>query len=309
MEQPSRSYTDSVSNTVVFPAASSGGTGLTVGGSTTNPVNGYVDWLGHRRQPALAGGTAAPTKWFYKRLWQISSPTTGLKQMTVMVMVRSSVGGAAAEIDGGGGKGMAVLTSARTARHELGFSLLELIVATTVLLVVSSIFTSGLMQVTRHQQTVWNRTEMHSGVRSATELLQQEIDRPTDRVAGLAGHPSDGGGHSGGHCAVRGVFGGGWSGGVTATVTLSSVAGIVGGHEQRHQTDRPRRRFVGNDRPDQERRNERGDGLFSRSHAVGAPRGRTRRALAKGSSGRARRTRHPGRPRPAPTRTDRTRIG
>ena len=86
-------YTDSVSNTIVFPAANSGGTGLTVGGSTTNPVNGYVDWLGTDGS-LLGGGTAAPTKWFYKRLWQISSPTTGLKQMTVTVTVRSSVGGA-----------------------------------------------------------------------------------------------------------------------------------------------------------------------------------------------------------------------
>jgi len=86
-------YTDSISNTVVFPAASSGGTGLTVGGSTTNPVNGYVDWLGTDGS-LLGGGTAAPTKWFYKRLWQISSPTTGLKQMTVTVTVRSSFGGA-----------------------------------------------------------------------------------------------------------------------------------------------------------------------------------------------------------------------
>jgi len=86
-------YTDSISNTVVFPATSSGGTGLTVGGSTTNPVNGYVDWLGTDGS-LLGGGTAAPTKWFYKRLWQISSPTTGLKEMTVTVTVRSSVGGA-----------------------------------------------------------------------------------------------------------------------------------------------------------------------------------------------------------------------
>jgi hypothetical protein len=31
------------------------------------------------------------------------------------------------------------------------------------------------MQMTNHQQTIWNRTEMHSGVRGATELLQQEV--------------------------------------------------------------------------------------------------------------------------------------
>src|SRR5438128_5285820 len=37
-------YTDAVTNTVVFPAAITGGTGLAVGGSqnTAAPVNGYV---------------------------------------------------------------------------------------------------------------------------------------------------------------------------------------------------------------------------------------------------------------------------
>ena len=29
--------------------------------------------------------------------------------------------------------------------------------------------------MSNHQQTIWNRTEMHSGVRGATELLQQEV--------------------------------------------------------------------------------------------------------------------------------------
>src|SRR5215213_11472522 len=56
-----------------------------------------------------------------------------------------------------------------------GFSLIELMVATGVLLIVSSMVTSGLLQMTRGQQTLNNRTQMHSGVRSATELLQQEI--------------------------------------------------------------------------------------------------------------------------------------
>jgi len=31
------------------------------------------------------------------------------------------------------------------------------------------------MQMTNSQKTIWNRTEMHSGVRGATELLQQEV--------------------------------------------------------------------------------------------------------------------------------------
>ncbi len=60
-------------------------------------------------------------------------------------------------------------------RSESGFSLAEMLIATGLLLVVSSIVTSALMQMTSHQQTIWNRTEMHSGVRGATELLQQEV--------------------------------------------------------------------------------------------------------------------------------------
>ena len=43
--------------------------------------------------------------------------------------------------------------------------------------IISSTATSGLLQLMHSQQTIGNRTEMHSGVRSATELLQQEIGR------------------------------------------------------------------------------------------------------------------------------------
>lgn len=60
-------------------------------------------------------------------------------------------------------------------RSESGFSLAELLIATGLLLVVSSIVTSALMQMTSAQTTIWNRTEMHSGIRGATELLQQEV--------------------------------------------------------------------------------------------------------------------------------------
>ena len=58
---------------------------------------------------------------------------------------------------------------------ESGFSLIELIVAMGVLLAVSSIVTNALLQMTQAQTTIWNRTEMHSGIRGATELLQQEV--------------------------------------------------------------------------------------------------------------------------------------
>ena len=63
-----------------------------------------------------------------------------------------------------------------------GFSLIELLVATTLFLVVSTVVTTALMQMTNSQKTIWNRTEMHSGVRGATELLQQEVGQ-AGRVA------------------------------------------------------------------------------------------------------------------------------
>jgi hypothetical protein len=88
-------YTDTATNTVVFPASATGGTGLTVGGgvNTAAPVNGYVDWLAADGS-LLGGGTTAPSTWFYKRQWQVSSPATGIKQVAVTVIVRSALGGA-----------------------------------------------------------------------------------------------------------------------------------------------------------------------------------------------------------------------
>jgi prepilin-type N-terminal cleavage/methylation domain-containing protein len=65
---------------------------------------------------------------------------------------------------------------------ERGFSLIELLVATGVMLAISATVTSALLQMTNSQQTIWNRTAMHSGVRSATELLQQEVGQ-AGRVA------------------------------------------------------------------------------------------------------------------------------
>ena len=44
-----------------------------------------------------------------------------------------------------------------------------------VLMAVTSIATSALLDLTEAQATIWNRTEMHSGIRGATELLQQEV--------------------------------------------------------------------------------------------------------------------------------------
>ena len=64
-----------------------------------------------------------------------------------------------------------------SSRHssQAGFSLPELLISVTVLLIISSAVTSALLQMTSSQRTIWNRTQLHAGVRSATELLQQEV--------------------------------------------------------------------------------------------------------------------------------------
>ena len=114
-------------------------------------------------------------------------------------------------------------------RAESGFSLIELMVATALLLIVSSIVTSALIQVTSHQTTVWNRTEMHSGIRGATELLQQEVGQ-----AGRVTLPGDGTITLTTSVTVpAGTFpctpiatSPYWTGGVTPTVNVSSTTGI-----------------------------------------------------------------------------------
>jgi len=58
---------------------------------------------------------------------------------------------------------------------ERGFSLIELLIATSILLLVSGIAINGVMDMARIGDIVSNRTDMHSGVRNATELLSQEI--------------------------------------------------------------------------------------------------------------------------------------
>jgi type II secretory pathway pseudopilin PulG len=62
-----------------------------------------------------------------------------------------------------------------TRKKQFGFSLMETLVSIAVLFAVGSIVMSGMTQLLKTQGTIANRTEMHSSVRSATELLQQEI--------------------------------------------------------------------------------------------------------------------------------------
>jgi prepilin-type N-terminal cleavage/methylation domain-containing protein len=66
-------------------------------------------------------------------------------------------------------------TRARTKDSQAGFSLIELMISITIFLIISGVVTQALLQMTNSQKTIWNRTQLHSGVRSATELLQQEV--------------------------------------------------------------------------------------------------------------------------------------
>jgi len=59
--------------------------------------------------------------------------------------------------------------------QDHGFSLLEMLVALVILLSITGIVMDAMMHMTLNQGTIANRTEMHSSLRSATEVLQQEI--------------------------------------------------------------------------------------------------------------------------------------
>lgn len=87
-------FTDSTSDTVVFPAVSAGGSGLAIGGSTNTaaPVIRYVDWLSSDGS-LLGGGTAPPATWFYQRVWEVTAVSASLKRVTVAVTVRAAIGG------------------------------------------------------------------------------------------------------------------------------------------------------------------------------------------------------------------------
>ena len=87
-------YGDATTDTRVFPAAPSGGTGLVVGGSAdpAAPVAGYVDYLNYDGNLVPSVGTAAPANWFYMRVWRVSSPFADIKQVTVTTIVARGVG-------------------------------------------------------------------------------------------------------------------------------------------------------------------------------------------------------------------------
>ena len=92
----SLAYGDAGTDTRVFPAAATGGTGLAVGGSADPDatVALYVDYLNATGDLIPATGTTAPSGWFYKRVWQIDLPagTTGIKRVTVTTISARRIG-------------------------------------------------------------------------------------------------------------------------------------------------------------------------------------------------------------------------
>ena len=97
---------------------------------------------------------------------------------------------------------------------DAGFSLPEAMISLIIMLTITSIVATGLIKITQAHGTIWNRTEMHSSVRSATELLQQEVGQ-----AGLITLPAP--------VTLQTVV----AAPGTATVTLSSVAGMFVGEQ------------------------------------------------------------------------------
>jgi hypothetical protein len=91
------SFSDVNSDTTVVPTASSGGSGLAIGGSSdpASPVAGYLDYLDSSGNLLATTGTTAPSGWFYVRVWAISAGPAGAstsKQITVTTKVAREVG-------------------------------------------------------------------------------------------------------------------------------------------------------------------------------------------------------------------------
>ena len=103
--------------------------------------------------------------------------------------------------------------SNRLPRGDSGFSLPELLVSLLVLSVIVGVVTQLSMQMSNGQRTMWNRTQMHSSVRGAIALLQQEVGQ-----AGLIALPAP--------VTLSGavVFG-------VNTVAVSSTAGMFVGEK------------------------------------------------------------------------------
>lgn len=73
----------------------------------------------------------------------------------------------------------------RSDANDSGFTLPELLISFAVLALIMGLATQLLVSSVNGQRTMWNRTQMHSSVRGAIELLQQEVGQ-----AGLVSLPA-----------------------------------------------------------------------------------------------------------------------
>ena len=73
---------------------------------------------------------------------------------------------------------------------DAGFTLIEVMVTTLILLTVSGVVINGVLNMTQLNNTVTNRSAMFAGVRNATALLQQEVGQAGRISLPAAGHAS-----------------------------------------------------------------------------------------------------------------------
>jgi len=106
--------------------------------------------------------------------------------------------------------------TSKSHRSDAGFSFIELLISMGIVLLIVGAVTDGLLQTTTTTRMTWNRTEMHSGVRGVTELLQQEVGQ-----AGFVSVPAGPPITLGTAVAAAGA----------QTVSLSSVAGMFVGEK------------------------------------------------------------------------------
>ncbi|HUR20739.1 MAG TPA: prepilin-type N-terminal cleavage/methylation domain-containing protein [Vicinamibacterales bacterium] len=134
--------------------------------------------------------------------------------------------------------------------HDSGFSLPELLVSLLVLSVIIGTVTQLSMTMSNGQRTMWNRTQMHSSVRGAIALLQQEVGQ-----AGLVALPAP--------VTLSGAVALG-----TQTVTVSSAAGIFVGEQLVIGTGVPLETVTVTAR---NTTTNQITGVFTKTHAAGEP--------------------------------------
>ena len=143
---------------------------------------------------------------------------------------------------------MPIPSSTQHQRRDSGFSLPELLVSLLVLSVIVGTVTQLSMTMSNGQRTMWNRTQMHSSVRGAIALLQQEVGQ-----AGLVALPAP-------VTLSSAVIAG------AQTVTVNSAAGIFIGEKLVIGTGVPLETVVVTDR---NLSTNQFSAVFAKAHAAG----------------------------------------